>query len=84
MVSTDRDILRLACTELFYLPSVPVKVCINEAVELCHQFADAKAAKFINGVLADLASLADTYRKTGEIPAYEEEAEEDSVESKLT
>ncbi|MBX9694683.1 MAG: transcription antitermination factor NusB [Cyanobacteria bacterium] len=79
MVSTDRDILRLACTELFYMPSVPVKVCINEAVELCHRFADAKAAKFINGVLADLAEPAETFRSTGELPDFE-----DAMETKLT
>lgn len=66
MVSIDRDILRLAVTEMFFMPEVPVKVAINEAVEMCHRFADDKAGKFINGVLADLAEDAEAVRDSGE------------------
>lgn len=69
MVSIDRDILRLACAEAFFMPDVPVKVAISEAVELCHRFADQKAAKFINGVLADLVDEAEYFRETGEFRA---------------
>ncbi len=58
MVNIDRDILRLACAEAFYMLDIPVPVVINEAVELCHRFADEKAAKFINGILADLSEEA--------------------------
>jgi N utilization substance protein B len=68
MVSIDRDILRLACAEAFYMPDIPVAVAINEAVELCHRFADEKAAKFINGILADLAKDAEYYRQHGAFP----------------
>jgi N utilization substance protein B len=68
MVSIDRDILRLAFTEAFFMPDVPVNVCISEAVELCHRFADDKAAKFINGILGDMSDEAKTYRRTGSIP----------------
>ena len=66
MVSIDRDILRLACAEAFYLKDIPLKVCINEAIELSHRFADDKAAKFINGVLRDLFVEAEHFRKTGD------------------
>jgi len=65
MISIDRDILRLACAELFFMPDVPIRVAINEAVELTHRFADDRAAKFINGVLADLAETANNFRQTG-------------------
>lgn len=65
MVSIDRDILRLACAEAFYLPEIPINVCISEAIELSHRFADERAAKFINGVLRDLAEQAKVYRQTG-------------------
>jgi N utilization substance protein B len=65
MVSIDRDILRLACTEACFVPDVPVNVCISEAVELCHRFADEKAARFINGVLGDLAEEAKYFRRNG-------------------
>lgn len=65
MVSIDRDILRLACVEAFFLPDIPIRVCINEAVELTHRFADDKAAKFINGILRDLVVEAQHFRRTG-------------------
>lgn len=65
MVSIDRDILRLACAEAFYMSDVPVPVVINEAVELSHRFADEKAARYINGILGDLFEAAKHYRATG-------------------
>lgn len=65
MVSIDRDIIRLACTEAFFMPDVPINVCISEAVELSHRFADDRAAKFINGILSDLVEEAKYYRRTG-------------------
>lgn len=63
MVNIDRDILRLACAEAFYMHDIPIPVVINEAVELCHRFADEKAAKFINGILADLGEEANKLRE---------------------
>lgn len=68
MVSIDRDILRLACAEAFFMPDIPLRVCINEAVELSHRFADEKAARFINGILADVSVQAEHYRSTGKFP----------------
>lgn len=65
MVSIDRDILRLACAEAFFMNDIPISVSISEAVELCHRFADEKAAKFVNGILADLAREARYYRAKG-------------------
>jgi N utilization substance protein B len=66
MVSVDRDILRLACAEALFAQDVPIPVCINEAVELTHRFADERAAKYINGILGDLATEASNFRRTGE------------------
>lgn len=51
MSVVDRNILRLAIFELRYMPDVPTKVSINEAVELAKAFSDEQAAKFINGIL---------------------------------
>ena len=65
MVSIDRDILRLACAEALYMTDVPLRVCFSEAVELCHRFADEKAAKFINGILGDLSKQAGYFRANG-------------------
>lgn len=46
----DRDILRIAVTEILYL-EVPYKVAINEAIELAKRYSDEDGHRFINGVL---------------------------------
>jgi N utilization substance protein B len=52
--TVERNILRLATYEL-RLGEEPPKVVINEAVQLAHWFAGAKAPAFINGVLDRIA-----------------------------
>ncbi|HMQ96048.1 MAG TPA: transcription antitermination factor NusB [Candidatus Saccharibacteria bacterium] len=48
----DRSVLRLGLYELLYLQdTVPVKVAINEAVELAKAFGSDNSSKFVNGVL---------------------------------
>ncbi|MCJ2541817.1 transcription antitermination factor NusB [Thermostichus vulcanus] len=47
----ERDILRLAVVEMEILASSPVRVTINEAVELAKKYGDPEAATFVNGVL---------------------------------
>jgi N utilization substance protein B len=47
----ERNVLRLAVYELVYLPGVPPKAAINEAVELAKRFGGENSGKFINGVL---------------------------------
>jgi len=51
MAIVDRNILRLGAYELLYLDEVPVKVCLNEAVELAKRFGDEESSKFVNGIL---------------------------------
>ena len=48
----EKSILRLAVYEILYDDTVPVKVAINEAVELSHNYCDEKGPAFINGVLS--------------------------------
>jgi transcription antitermination protein NusB len=74
MVSIDRDIVRLACAEAFFMSDIPIAVSINEAVELTHRFADETAARFINGILRDLAVQAKNYRRTGRFAPLEDDA----------
>jgi len=50
----DLAILRLAVFELMIERNVPVKVIIDEAVELGKEFGSDKSPKFINGVLGTL------------------------------
>ncbi|OJV62109.1 MAG: transcription antitermination factor NusB [Clostridiales bacterium 38-18] len=48
----DLSILRLGLTEILYDDAIPVKVSINEAVNLAKKYVDEKSGKFINGVLS--------------------------------
>ena len=54
----DRNILRLAIFEILLDNEVPVKVAINEAVELAKTFGSDNSSKFINGVLGSVSALA--------------------------
>lgn len=54
----DRNILRLAIFEILLDNSVPIKVAINEAVELAKVFGSQNSPKFINGVLGSVSRLA--------------------------
>ena len=47
----DRNALRIAIYELRYATDVPVKVAINEAVELAKRFGGDSSGRFVNGVL---------------------------------
>lgn len=55
MSKVDLAILRLAVYEMKYDEDVPVKVAINEAVELAKMFGGEESSNFINGVLGKLA-----------------------------
>ena len=50
----DRNILRLALWELLIWGETPVKVAINEAVELAKRYGSDSAPRFVNGVLGTL------------------------------
>jgi transcription antitermination protein NusB len=56
MPLVDRNILRLAATELLYMPDVPRRVTLNEAVELAKRYGGEGSAGFVNGVLDRIAS----------------------------
>lgn len=47
----DRNALRIAIYELRYATDVPIKVAINEAVELAKRFGGESSGRFVNGVL---------------------------------
>lgn len=51
MAVVDRNILRLATYELLFLPDIPPKVSINEAVDIAKKFGDKDSGKFVNGIL---------------------------------
>jgi N utilization substance protein B len=53
----DRNILRLAIFEVLLNNKAPVKVAINEAVELAKTFGSDSSSKFVNGVLGSVSAL---------------------------
>jgi N utilization substance protein B len=53
----DRNILRLAIFEILFDNKVPVKVAVNEAVELAKTFGSDSSSKFVNGVLGSVSAL---------------------------
>ena len=55
MSKVDVNILRLAVYEMKYDEEVPVKVAINEAVELAKKFGGDDSSSFVNGILGKIA-----------------------------
>ena len=55
MGKVDLTILRLAVYEIEFEEDIPVKVSINEAVELAKKYGADESSAFINGVLAKFA-----------------------------
>lgn len=55
MAKVDLALIRLAVYEMKYEEDVPVKVAINEAIELAKQYGTDDSPAFVNGVLAKLA-----------------------------
>lgn len=50
----DSIILKMAICELLKFPSIPVKVTINEYLELAKEYSTPKSSIFINGILDNL------------------------------
>lgn len=59
VAAIDRNLLRMALYE-FTLGGVPVKVAINEAVELAKRFGTDSSPRFVNGVLGALVPMQET------------------------
>ena len=55
MAYVDRNILRLSTYEILHLEDIPVKVAINEAVELAKRYGETDSSKFVNGILDRIA-----------------------------
>jgi N utilization substance protein B len=55
MAKVDRNVLRLAVYELHHRADAPVKVVINEAIELGKKYGSESSGAFINGLLDRLA-----------------------------
>ena len=54
LVKVDKDILRIAISELLYVEQVPHKVVVDEAVELAKKYSTEDSSAFVNGLLAKI------------------------------
>ncbi len=52
LIRMDKDILRIAIIELLYMKEAPMKVVVDEALELAKKYSTEDSAAFINGILA--------------------------------
>jgi N utilization substance protein B len=59
MALVDRNVLRLALWEFAIARETPVRVAINEAVEVAKVFGSESSPRFVNGVLGSLADHVD-------------------------
>nr|WP_246569043.1 transcription antitermination factor NusB [Allobacillus halotolerans] len=50
--TVEKTVLRIAVYEILYIDDVPVKVSINEAVDIAKRFNEEQSGKFINGILS--------------------------------
>lgn len=53
----DMIILKMALTELISFPSIPVKVTINEFIDIAKSYSTPQSGKFVNGILDSVAAL---------------------------
>ena len=51
IAAVDRNILRLGGYELLHSSDVPVRVALNEAIELGKRYSTAQSGAFVNGIL---------------------------------
>ncbi|MCX6292456.1 MAG: transcription antitermination factor NusB [Bacteroidetes bacterium] len=60
----DMILLKMALSEMVSFPGIPVKVSINEYIDISKDYSTPKSRQFINGIID---KLADEYSKAGKI-----------------
>jgi N utilization substance protein B len=56
LAMTDRILLKLAAAEMIRFPSIPVKVTINEFIEISKSYSTPNSKQFVNGILDALSA----------------------------
>ena len=64
IAKVELTILRLSLYEMLYCPDIPLKVAMNEAIELAKDFGDDNSKTFVNGILDAAAKGAERDRTT--------------------
>lgn len=56
IAKVDLSILRVSVTEIIHVNDIPVKVSINEAIELSKKYCENDSSSFINGLLGSVVN----------------------------
>jgi N utilization substance protein B len=56
IAAVDFIILKLALSELIKFPGIPIKVTINEYIEICKAYSTPKSKQYVNGILDVLSN----------------------------
>ena len=56
MMLLDKTIIKLALCEMIYFPSIPIKVSINEYIDIAKTYSIPKSSQFVNGLLDAVAA----------------------------
>lgn len=64
LADIDAILLRMALCEFLFFPTIPVKVSINEYLEISKEYSTPKSSVFINGVLDKISK---EYKKDGKL-----------------
>ena len=64
IATMDQILLMMALCELMYFTEIPVKVSLNEYIEVAKYYSTNKSKGFINGILDKVIS---EYKKSGKI-----------------
>ena len=64
IAKVELTILRLSLFEMLFCPDIPLKVAMNEAIELAKNFGDDNSKTFVNGVLDAAAKGAERTERT--------------------
>lgn len=60
IAKVELTVLRLAVYEILFSPDIPLRVAINEAIELAKRYGDENSRNFINGILDAIAKAVDS------------------------
>lgn len=66
MPRVDLNVMRMAAYELMFMPDIPKKVSINEAIEIARRFGDKESPSFVNGILDEIEACPKTEESSEE------------------
>ena len=67
LLKLDMIILKMGIAEFLYFPSIPVRVTINEYLEIAKEYSTPKSSIFINGILDKVVKEFDAEEKLNKI-----------------